>query len=336
MKKLVDAWYQGSSALILLTPLSALFRCISATRRFLYKYKILKSQAFPVPIIIVGNISVGGTGKTPLVCWLADYLKEQGYKPGIVSRGYGGDNAKPQSVHVNSDPKKVGDEALLIVRNTQCPMVVCAKRVAAVDTLLKEHNCDVVISDDGLQHYALQRDVEIVVIDGERRFGNGHCLPAGPLREPLSRLKTVDFIVANGLAQEGEYQMLLKPGALINMKGLDQSLEHRGTIHAVAGIGNPGRFFNTLREMGFDVIEHSYPDHHKFKVSDIDFGDANVIMTEKDAVKCEQFATEHHWYLPVSAQLDERLNELLHLYADAVSKTTVSVCLENCSLCSLA
>lgn len=271
----------------------------------------------PVPVIIVGNISVGGTGKTPLVTWLIDVLRKNGYTPGIVSRGYGGQATHwPQQVRMDSDARTVGDEAILLSRRCACPMAVGPDRATAADALLAHTDCDIIVADDGLQHYALGRDVEIAVVDGVRRFGNQHCLPAGPLREPLGRMDSVDIVVTNGVPGVREYRMDLIPGSLRHLKFTDKrkSLESFAgkTVHAIAGIGNPDRFFQQLEAQGITVIEHPFPDHHPFVHDDIYFeDDLPVLMTEKDAVKCEEFAGDHHWVLPVDAKLDNRIIPLI-------------------------
>jgi tetraacyldisaccharide 4'-kinase len=278
-------------------------------RRWLYYKGIKKSTRFSVPVIIVGNITVGGTGKTPLVIALARFLLEQGYKPGIVSRGYGGKAAHyPLAVTPTSSVMETGDEAILLARNTPCPVIVDPCRVRAVTALLEKTDCNIVISDDGLQHYALARDIEIVVIDGERRFGNSFCLPAGPLREALTRLHKVDFKVTNGMARSGEYAMKLRHSIFRQVSApqcsQDVTALQNKTLHAVAGIGNPTRFFNLLRSLGLSIIEHAFPDHYLFKQADFPHDAAFIIMTEKDAVKCEAFADERYWYLPVEAELE--------------------------------
>lgn len=302
-------WYQKHWLTYLLLPFSYLYHFIIMIRRICYRFHIKKTTRFQIPIIVVGNITVGGTGKTPLVIALAQYLQQQGFKPGIVSCGYGG-QAKhfPVYVTAESDPILVGDEPVLIAHHTQCPIYVAPSRVKAVNQLLKAHACNIIISDDGLQHYALQRDIEIAVIDGERRFGNGFCLPAGPLREPIQRLKRVDFIVCNGEAQAREYTMQLLPGKIYHLQNRAlhfNPLPHQ-TIHAVVAIGNPSRFFNLLRQLGHTIIEHPFPDHYIFQAKDFDFGEnAIIIMTEKDAVKCHAFADQRFWCLPVQAQLTQ-------------------------------
>ena len=305
-------WYRSRVAALPLVPLSWLFRAVAALRREAYRKGSFASQHIPRPVIVVGNLTVGGSGKTPFVIWLAGQLLAAGYWPGIVSRGYGGKASRwPQQVRPDSDTAVVGDEAVLIARRTGCPMAVGPDRVEACRALLKYHDCDVIISDDGLQHYALQRDLEIVVVDGVRRFGNGFCLPAGPLREPPARLKTVDLVVVNGgFPRPGEVLMQLEGGTLCNLPEPTRcqplSSLYGRRVHAVAGIGNPGRFFARLREAGILVKEHPFPDHHRFCASDLAFGDDDpVVMTEKDAVKCQPFAMPHHWYLPVNARLRE-------------------------------
>ena len=290
-------------------PLAFLYYVIISLRRFFYKIGLKKTKYFSVPVIVVGNITVGGTGKTPLVIWLAHVLKQQGFKPGIVSRGYGGKMRHyPLIVNSKSIVTQTGDEALLIARQTQCPVVIDPERVNAVQTLLQTTDCNIVISDDGLQHYALGRDIEIAVIDGTRRFGNGFYLPAGPLRESVKQLATVDFVVSNGAAQSCEYAMQLMVNRFHQVTQPDVSVDanffSNKTIHAVAGIGNPARFFATLRQLGLIIIEHPFPDHYLFKKTNFNYGDdAIIVMTEKDAVKCEQFATKNFWYLPVQANV---------------------------------
>lgn len=292
---------------ILLYPLSVVFLLVSLLRKAAYRLRLVKVYRAPVPVIIVGNISVGGTGKTPLVIWLCHYLSQLGYRPGVVLRGYGGTATQwPQQVRADSDPVVVGDEAVVIAQQSGCPVSADPKRTAAVRELLKFHACDVIISDDGLQHYALARDIEIAVIDGERRFGNGLLLPAGPLREPVSRLHKVDFVIMNQSCTAGRHCMRLVPGCLVNLSSGEQMLigEMRGLrVHAVSGIGNPKRFYQFLEEAGLQVDEHGYPDHHNFSVEEITFkDDLAVIMTAKDAVKCKPYATDKHWYLKLEVQ----------------------------------
>lgn len=309
-------WYRGSWWLWLLWPLSILFCTLVMIRRALYRHRILKSYSFPVPLLVVGNITVGGSGKTPLIISLVELLREHGYQPGVVSRGYGGKSESwPQNVTPGSDAVQVGDEAVLLSRRCSCPVVVGPDRVAAVTQLLHENDVDVVLSDDGLQHYRMGREIEIAVIDGERRLGNGLCLPAGPLRETSGRLRFVDFIVTNGKSRAGEWSMRLQVDKAISLvdgqsRPLSQFTDE--TLHAVAAIGNPARFFQTLRNAGLQISEHPYADHYPFTQGELEFADAApVMMTEKDAVKYIPYALPHHWYLPVRAKLDDEFSRQL-------------------------
>lgn len=320
-RRLEALWYAPNRLTAALVPLSLLFEGVARSRRWLYRQGYLKSERLPVPVVVVGNLSVGGTGKTPLVIWLCEFLQRHGYRPGILASGYGGRARHwPQQVRVDSDPVMVGDEAVVLARHCGVPIAAGRDRVDAARSLLAHHDCDILLSDDGLQHYRLARDIEIAVVDGSRRFGNGRCLPAGPLREPLARLDTVDLIVASGRAARGEHGMGFVPLALRNLRrprermGLD-SLRRR-SVHAVAGLGNPERFFQTLREHELVLIEHRFPDHHHYRLEDLDFDDGlPVVMTEKDAVKCERQAGEEFWFLPIEAQLpaafEQRLLSLL-------------------------
>jgi tetraacyldisaccharide 4'-kinase len=302
-----DIWYKDAFLGILLLPFAYVFSDIVRIRRFLYRKGILKSHSLSVPVVVVGNITVGGTGKTPLIIWLVELLKNAGYKPGIISRGYDGKSeAWPQLVTENSDVLSVGDEALLIAKQTRLPLVIDPSRVVAATKLLAEFDCNVILSDDGLQHYQLNRDIEIAVIDGERRFGNGYCLPAGPLREPIERLGSVNFVVVNGEKYAGhEFSMQLIGDMAVNLlTGERKPLRTFQAMdcHALAGIGNPERFFKLLESAGLSCISHSFPDHYLFEQNDIDFGDNKpILMTEKDAVKCSQFAGQQHWFVPVKA-----------------------------------
>ena len=314
---LTDIWYKDPFIGVWLMPLGFLFSDAVRFRRFLYRIGLLKVQTLPVPVIVVGNITVGGTGKTPLVIYLAAFLKNAGFKPGIISRGYGGQaEIWPQTVFADSDAAMVGDEALLIAKQTGCPMVVGPLRVEAAKMLLQQADCNVILSDDGLQHYALNRTIEIAVIDGERRFGNGYCLPAGPLREPIERLQGVDFIVVNGeKTEDNEFSMQLVGDIAVNLVTGEQKniKEFLGVeCHALAGIGNPERFFKVLAAAGLTCINHSYPDHYQFQHHDIEYAENNpVLMTEKDAVKCMTFAGTQHWYLPVKAVPETGFTEQL-------------------------
>jgi tetraacyldisaccharide 4'-kinase len=306
---LQKVWYQTSVPFwaIIFLPLSIIYVFILRIRLFLYQLGCKAIYYSPIPTVVVGNLTVGGTGKTPLVIHLANLLTERKLRVGIISRGYKGNAKLPTWVTSKSDPRLVGDEAVLLATRLNCPIVVARKRVLAMQTLLRSGAVDVVISDDGLQHYALGRHIEIVVIEGKHRFGNGFCLPLGPLREPKNKLNTVDLIVTNGgIPEKNEYDMYLRPLDLYNAcdPNLTQAISFfkETKIHAVAGIGFPQRFFELLRELGLVVIPHSFPDHHAFTVQDIYFEDEfPVIMTEKDFVKCKEFVTKQHWVLPIEA-----------------------------------
>jgi len=323
MARLESHWQRVSPVSVLLYPVSLLFRAAVAARRALYARGILRRARLPVPVIVVGNITAGGTGKTPLTLWLAAFLRERGRTPGIVCRGYGGTHRAPRRVPPEADPLACGDEAVLLARRSGCEVWAGVDRVVAARALLAaQPACDVVLSDDGLQHHALARDLEICVIDGESRFGNGWLLPAGPLREPVARLTSVDAVVVN--SGDGE---IAPPGtARFNMRLVGDEFHNllnparrvsaghfRGKrVHAVAGIGNPRRFFRHLRDLGLDFIAHSFPDHHAYGASDLAFPATNlVVMTEKDAVKCRRFAAEAHWVLAVDAAPDPRLGDLV-------------------------
>ncbi len=309
--------YSLNGVAMLLWPLSLLFGLGVRLRRLFYRWGLLGSVALPVPVIVVGNISVGGTGKTPLVARLVELLRAAGYTPGVISRGYGGQSGQwPRVVTADSDPLQVGDEPVLLAQRCRCPVVVGPDRVAAAQLLLDRHPCNVLLSDDGLQHYRLQRDIEIAVVDGLRRFGNGACLPAGPLREPPARLRTVDFVVGNGATRSGEYLMVLCGDRALNLADPDISVALKnfqsGTVHAIAGIGDPWRFFDHVRRARVRILAHPFPDHHIFKAGDVRFlEDLPVLMTEKDAVKCRAFAPDNAWYVPVHAQLDADFEQQL-------------------------
>lgn len=295
-------------------------------RSGLYALQILPVHHVDVPVVVVGNIAVGGTGKTPLVVALAGYLAQLGWRPGIICRGYGGKaQAWPQQVRADSDPLSVGDEAVLLARRTGCPVTAAgSRRVAAARGLIEHDGCNIIISDDGLQHLTLHRDIEIALIDGERRHGNGRCLPAGPLREPTTRLASVDMIVTNSAftaqVHRGELPMTLVPGPAVSVRDPSRRVPlhefNAQPVHAVAGIGNPRRFFSMLERAGLQAVGHAFADHHAFARQDLAFGDELVVlMTEKDAVKCTTFAADSHWYVPVTAQLPDaffvRLGQLL-------------------------
>jgi tetraacyldisaccharide 4'-kinase len=306
-------WDHVTPVSLVLIPLSLLFCLVVQVRRLLYRTGFLAAERIPVTVIVVGNITVGGTGKTPLVIWLAHLLGEAGYRPGIVTRGYrGASPVWPLPVTAATSASLAGDEAVLLARRSGCPVIAGPNRVDSARQLVAQ-GCDVIVSDDGLQHYRLGRDLEIAVIDGSRRFGNGLCLPAGPLREPLSRLDHIPLRVTNGIPAAGELAMRIEPMGFWNLSdaGTTVTAEHFSSpVHAVAGIGNPERFFATLRGLGLEIVPHVFPDHHAFRAQDLEFGDQRaVIMTEKDAVKCETFANSRHWALSVSAEPARPLGE---------------------------
>ena len=305
-RELQEIWYGGKQPGVGLRALSLMFGAVSAVRRKLYALGIFRSVRLKVPVIVVGNISVGGTGKTPLVIALVEALRERGFRPGVVSRGYGASARDVSAVRDVTAASQVGDEAKLIFQTTRAPMRVGRDRVRAACALPAEEGVDVIVADDGMQHYRLARDIEIAVIDGVRRHGNGRLLPAGPLREAPSRLARVDFRVCNGgVAQAGEIGMHLIGDTAHALDGsaLTRPLPAFERVHAVAGIGNPDRFFMMLRTAGIDVIAHAFPDHHAFSMNDIAFDDGlPVLMTDKDAVKFTA-PLNNAWRVPVRAEL---------------------------------
>ena len=302
-------WYSRSWIAWLLCPFSLLFWLITTVRRALFRLNLLKSYRAPVPVVIVGNLSVGGNGKTPAVIWLVQELTKYGLNVGVISRGYGS-KAKnyPLLVTPTSDPIEVGDEPVLIAARTQAPVCISPNRQQAIECLLQYAKCDVIISDDGLQHYKLQRDFELVIMDAERGLGNGFLLPSGPLRELPSRLKNVDIIITNG--SENQYSdavMTLKPQYAVNLVTKAQRpLNEFSQATAIAGIGNPPRFFTMLQQHGIQLIEtQAFQDHQSFSPELFAKFDKNrpLLMTEKDAVKCMTFAEEYWWYVPVTTEI---------------------------------
>ncbi|MCE8053582.1 tetraacyldisaccharide 4'-kinase [Halomonas daqingensis] len=326
----LQAAYGGSAWLRLLGPLEALYRRVVARRTAAYRDGRRAVWRADVPVIVVGNVTLGGTGKSPLVAWLARHLSERGWRPGIVSRGYGGklEQGAGYPLHVTTDTPIVhsGDEPRMLARQTGVPVVVDPDRPRGARALC-ELGCDILLSDDGLQHLALGRDMELVVVDGRRGFGNGRCLPAGPLREPLSRLHEVDAVLINGDATFAPpteaWTFRLAPVRWRSLAdGREWPLEplpFQGPAHGVAGIGNPQRFFATLETLGIAVTPHAFPDHHRFTSRELNFGDTlPVVMTAKDAEKCDSLALENAWVLEVEASpppdfvawLDRRLSRL--------------------------
>lgn len=315
-------WYRVRPSHLVLYPLSLIFAAIGAARRAMYRTGWRRTEHLPVPVVVVGNIAVGGTGKTPLVLWLSEFLQERGHRPGIVTRGYGG-SERLQEVRPDSDPMLTGDEAALLARRSGLPVFAGRDRVPAARALLAVHpECTVIVSDDGLQHYRMHRDVEIAVVDGERGFGNGWLLPAGPLREPVRRLDSVDAVVVNQGspgsldARLSGFRMQLAGRNFHNLlnpavHAFASDLKDR-PLHAVAGIGNPKRFFDTLQALGLTFRAHPFPDHFRYRPADLAFvGDETLLMTEKDAVKCTAFARDNWWFLPVEAEVDAGLGELI-------------------------
>ena len=312
----IDSWYKKSLWLYLLLPFSLVFSYLTNRRRRKFVKSKKLSYKSEIPLIVVGNLTIGGTGKTPLVAYIASELVKKGYKPGLVSRGYGGKFR--ETLHVTNDTpvKQTGDEAQILSK-LNLPFYIDKNRVRAIKTLEENHDCDVIISDDGLQHYNMNRDIEIVVIDGKRRFGNNLTFPAGPLRESKTRLSSVDFIVNNsGPTQEDEHLMNISPAKFVHLKsGKSYPIEkwpmHK-QVHAVAGLGNPGRFFDLLARLGFEIIRHPFPDHHNFDESNIFYLDhLPIIMTEKDASKCRSFDNNKIWYLTIEADVSDKFIEEL-------------------------
>jgi tetraacyldisaccharide 4'-kinase len=319
-------WYHRKTPPWWMLPLALAYGAVSGSRRFLYAKRLRKSTRISCPVVVIGNLSVGGTGKTPLVCWLVARLVERGWRPGVVTRGYGGSSRNVRLIEPTDDPNLVGDESILLARRTVVPVAAGSDRPAAAQ-LLVNAGCDVIVSDDGLQHYPLARDCEIVVIDGDRRFGNGWLLPAGPLRETPARLAAADAIVVNGgrALLDGALSMRIEAKSALTLiggsaKALTEFAGH--SVHAIAGIGNPERFFNMLRAHGIEVTGHPLADHARLQSADITFADDRpVLMTEKDAVKCSRIADQRHWYVPVSAGFDGgESSALLEIVARSIDK----------------
>jgi len=315
-EKITQYWVKPAEQVpFALKALSKLFAFISSQRKKHYQNSPEKVYRAAVPIVVVGNIFVGGTGKTPLVIALVELLRDNGIKAGVISRGYGAKKLEQATaVFADSDPANVGDEPVLIAMRAACPVVVHPKRSQAIEKLLAENNVDVIISDDGLQHYAMARDVEIVVIDGQRQLGNELLLPAGPLREPTSRLESVDYCVVNGgVAANGAFSMELVTSGAYDLHNFSLKKDLRfwsgKQVNAIAGIGNPSRFFDALKMYDINTVECSFPDHYQYKLDDLCFsGDFPILMTEKDAVKCRRFPQGNlgggTWVVPIVANLE--------------------------------
>lgn len=305
-------WSGDSWLWLLLLPLSWLYGLVSGIIRLSYRLGLKKAWRAPVPVVVVGNLTAGGNGKTPVVIWLVEQLQRQGLRVGVVSRGYGGRAAHyPLLLDASTTTAEAGDEPVLIYQRTGAPVAVSPVRTEAVKALLEQHPLQLIITDDGLQHYRLARDKEIVVVDGVRRFGNGWWLPAGPMRERAARLKSVDAVITNGgVPHRGEIGMQLQPGLAVNLRsGERRDVAQLTSLVAMAGIGHPPRFFATLESCGA-VLKSTVPlaDHQALshaQVAGLVTGDETLIMTEKDAVKCRAFAEDNWWYLPVDARLDE-------------------------------
>lgn len=313
----------------LLFPFSLVFCALVSLRRLAYSQGWLASWRSPVPVVVVGNITAGGAGKTPLVVALAEHLGSRQIRAGIVVRGYGGSGDGVTGVSCTSSAEQVGDEALLLARRTGVPVVAGANRPAAVQRLIRDTSVDVVLSDDGLQHYALQRDIEIAVIDRVTGTGNGFPLPAGPLRESVKRLQEVDMVICSGgdaqkIHNDGRFGYQLKIDDFVNVRDSQRTISlsqlRRTPVHAVAAIAYPQKFFNSLRRAGLTILEHEFPDHHPFCAEDLQFDtDCPIVMTEKDMVKCERWAKHNVWYAKVSANVDDaffaRFDNLLGRYS---------------------
>lgn len=325
--RLLAAWYAGHPALALLRPLEALYRCVVTRKRARFVRGESTSYRAPVPVIVVGNITVGGTGKTPMILWLIEHCRRQGLKVGVVSRGYGAKPPQlPWRVQADQPAEQAGDEPLLIVQRSGVPLMIDPDRSRAVQALLASEPLDLILCDDGMQHYRLARDLELVLIDAARGLGNGRCLPAGPLREPAERLHDADAVLFNGSHDDRAdgFGFCLQPSALVNLRsGERRALDHFPAgqrLHAVAGIGNPQRFFNTLLGLNWQPVPHPFADHAQFSAASLAFSPPlPLVMTEKDAVKCRAFAADDWWYLAVDAQptaafsawLDDQLQRLL-------------------------
>ena len=325
-QRLLRAWYQQRSWLVLLRPVSALYCRFAMRKRQRYLDAPSASWQPPVPLIVVGNVTLGGTGKTPMVIWLVEHLRSRGLRVGVISRGYGG---KPPSLPwrvqpTRDTPEQTGDEPLLIASRCQVPVVIDPDRPRAGRYLLEHAAVDVIISDDGLQHYRMGRTLELVMIDHARGLGNGRCLPEGPLREPASRLDSVDLRIRTGAPadEDGFYAMRLEPAELVNMKTGEKvrpdAWRAPPRVQAVAGIGNPERFCKTLENLGFVPEIHAFADHAQYNENSFaafDHGEP-LLMTEKDAIKCAGFARENWWYLSVDARMSESFVEALHARLD--------------------
>ncbi len=309
-------WYSAKPTALttILYPFSALFGVLSFLNRLMTKPKATK---FKVPVIVVGNITVGGTGKTPFIQWLCNELKQQGIRPGIVSRGYGANlDAYPSQLPINPDPFIYGDEPSLLAQNTGVPVVIDPDRAKAVNYLIDQNNVNLIISDDGMQHYKMWRDMEIAMVDGTRLFGNGWLLPAGPLRERPNRLNKVDLIISKGHAIhhfQSHSVMELNPQRPVNPDNPNEILDNKESITVIAGIGNPESFFNLVKDMGYQIEGREFPDHHSYSIDDfLELQDSPIIMTEKDYIKCQHLNLNNLWVVKIEPDFDAEFKNRLH------------------------
>jgi len=326
-QQITAAWYKKRRWIYIFTPLELIYRGINFIRKSLYQKGLFKSSHPGIPVIVVGNITVGGTGKTPIVIEIVNYLKTKGWKPGIVSRGYGGNKQDyPYLVKSQYAAEECGDEPVLLFRNTAVNIAIDNKRSRAAE-LLKSHGCNIIVTDDGLQHLALSRDYQILIVDGQRGFGNKHLLPVGPLREPLSKITQCDLVLTNGEhnrcpAHPASDCFSISATHLVEIKTAKEfplSWLVDKEIHALAAIGNPRRFFSLLKELGAKPICHTFPDHHQYKMDDIPNDKKSLVVTEKDAVKLEQFNLLDCFYLKISAILPTRFYHNFDLFLEKMS-----------------
>lgn len=310
-------WYEGAAVPWWADVGERLYRTVFGLRRWAYALGLRRSVQLAVPVVIVGNLTVGGTGKTPLVAWLANELRQRGWQPGIVTRGYGAAASDVRRLPPGAEPAEFGDEPVWLAHATGCPVAIGRRRATAARLLIERDGVDVLISDDGLQHWSLARDFEVALVDGQRGFGNGRLLPAGPLREPVERLQRVDAVVVNGGQREGAFAMQVRAERALSLRDLAHAKPLSAfvgeRVHAVAGIGNPRRFFDLLRSHGLSVDAHPYPDHHPFDGSELQFDDdLPVFITEKDAGKCAPHADGRIWVVPIDIELPPEFGDLIH------------------------
>lgn len=310
-------WYEGAPVPGWAACCETVYRGLIGLRRWAYALRLRRSTRLAVPVVVVGNLTAGGTGKTPLVAWLANELRQRGWQPGIITRGYGATAADVQRLPPEAEPAEFGDEPVWLAHATGCPVAIGRRRARAGQLLIDRDGVDILLSDDGLQHWSLARDYEIVVVDGQRGFGNGRLLPAGPMREPVERMARVDAVVVNGGERAGAYRMQVRAERALSLRDLAIARPLASfagqQVHAVAGIGNPKRFFDLLRAEGIDVTAHAFPDHHPFAPADLAFGDEwPVLITEKDAGKCAPFADGRVWVVPIDVELPPEFADAIH------------------------